>query len=95
MESEPERKVTPQVQESMEVVSSDGILIGYVTKVRKKDFRVHRLVAPDTFLPYTAIDSISEGTIKLTLSDHEIALARWSGSGSVSAVPHPHRKEGE
>ncbi len=94
MENEPDRKKTPQVQISMEVLSSDGTLIGYVTKVRKKDFRVHRLVAPDAFLPYNLIDSIVGDTVRLTLSEHEIALARWSGSGPLSSVPHPHR-EGE
>ncbi len=53
MESDPDRKKTPQVQAAMEVLTSDGKLIGYVTKVRKKDFRVHGLVAPDAFFSYT------------------------------------------
>ncbi len=92
MEREPERKFTRQVQVSMEVVSSEGTLIGYVTAVQKKAFRVCRFIAPDIMLDYSFVDTIEGNTLRLTISEHEIAMRHPPAEGPLSSVPHPHRR---
>ncbi len=92
MENEPERKFTRQVQVSMEVLTSEGRLIGYVTAVHKRDFRVHRFIAPDITLDYSFVDSIAKNALRLTVSEHEIALRNPPEKGPLSSIPHPHRK---
>lgn len=92
MERETERKFTHQVQVSMEVMSSEGTLIGYVTAVQKKTFRVHRLIAPDITLDYSFVDAIEGNRLRLTISEHEIAMQHPPARGPLSSMPHPHRK---
>lgn len=92
MEREPERKFTRQVQVSMEVVTSEGALIGYVAAVHKKAFKVHRLIAPDTTFDYSFVDAIESNTLRLTISEHEIAMQHPPTAGPLSSMPHPHRK---
>ncbi len=96
MEWEEDRETTPQVQEAMEVISFDGKLLGYVTSVRKKDFRVHRFIAPDIYLSFSFIESISENRIHLNLAEHEIAMTGWPHHGRkiLASVPHPHSPKG-
>jgi hypothetical protein len=92
MEREPERKFTRQVQVSMEVVSSEGTLIGYVTAVQKKAFTVDRFVAPDIALDYSFVDTIEGNRLRLTVSEHEIAVRYPPAEGPPSPAPHPHKK---
>ncbi len=94
METEPDRKVTRQVQQSMEVITSDGKLIGYVTAVKKTLFHINRLIAPDIDLPYTDVDEIEGNTVHLTLAEHEIALMRSKPAmGPLSSHPHHGREK--
>jgi hypothetical protein len=96
MENGPDRKITRQVQQSMEVITSDGKLIGYVTAVKKKEFHVHRLTAPDISLDYSRVDVVRENTVSLTLSEHELALMSAKPTEApLSSIPHPHRGEEE
>jgi len=68
-----------QVREGMEVLGAEGELIGYVTSVRKRDFRVHRDPASDISLPYSLVAAIKGRTLTLNVTRNRIASEHWPG----------------
>lgn len=67
-----------QITIGMPVVGSDGKEIGTVKEVRSNDFLVNRRLARDVYVPFSAIQSISDGRIILNVASDQVDRQGWA-----------------
>jgi hypothetical protein len=61
----------------MNVLDVDGSKAGSVSEVRTDDFLINRSLAPDVYLPYSAVHNVAGSTITLNLSAAQIDDLSW------------------
>ena len=66
-----------QVRESMTVVGADDAHIGVVKEVRASNFLVDRRMARDIYVPFTAIQSITNDRVMLTVNGGDVNNQGW------------------
>jgi len=67
------------VHPSMHVYASDGQRLGHVAKVYEDSFLVHKgfFFPTDRYIPYSAIASIENDRVQLTMSADEALQKEW------------------
>lgn len=68
------------VPNGREVVGRDGVLIGYLKGVRPDDMLVDRPLQRDVYVPFDAIERVTEHAIALTMPADQVKAMHW---------PHP------
>lgn len=69
-----------QVQNGMQVVGSDAADIGRVKEVRSNDFLVDIRMHRDLYIPYGAVQNISQNQVILNIPASQVQNMNW---------PHP------
>ncbi len=83
------KDLSERLRTDMEVIGRDGNHIGHVLQVRPHDFLLHRPLSPSVFVPFDAVETVSEknNRVTITVSEGEIAEAGWEGlEADVSAT---------
>lgn len=70
-------EIRSQIREGMQVLGSDGELIGVVKEIAANDFLVDRTMERDIYVPFSACSSISEGRVNLNLRAIDINQQNW------------------
>lgn len=68
---------TDAVRPGMDVVGSEGGIIGTVRQVREGDFLVERTLARDVYVPFGAVRAVVESLIELNVPADEVDEMRW------------------
>lgn len=68
----------PRVAEDMTVVGSDQERIGRVKEIRMSDFLVDRPLARDVYVPFEAVQEITEDRVILKIQAAEVTDQGWS-----------------
>ena len=68
------------VREGMAVIASDARQIGRVKEVREADFLIDRPMQRDAYVPFSAVQAVTDDGVILNLSAAESDDADW---------PHP------
>jgi len=68
------------------VLSSEGKEVGKVKEVRGSDFFLDRPVAPDIYVPYTAIDRTEADTIVLSITVAQVDDLGWADTGDENTT---------
>ncbi len=73
------REAARKLKNDMEVLGSDGSHIGHIREVRPDSFLLHRPLSVSVFVPFHAIDTISESDnrVILKVSEGQIAESGW------------------
>jgi hypothetical protein len=68
-----------QITPGLEVTGCDGVSIGHVKQVLEdgKTFRVDVHMAPDYYVPMSAIQELQEGTVVLKCTQRQAAYMGW------------------
>ncbi len=64
------------IREAMDVIGSDGHVIGTVKEIREADFLVDRRMARDIYIPFSAIAD-TEGRIILNVPSDQVNAMEW------------------
>jgi hypothetical protein len=60
------------------VLATDGKQIGQVKEVRKADFLIDRPMQRDAYVPFSAIQAVTDDGVILNISAAESDEANWS-----------------
>jgi hypothetical protein len=61
----------------MEVVGSDGDLVGTVKQVRDNDFLVNRPLQRDVYVPFDAVKDVATGKVVLNVQAGQVDYMNW------------------
>jgi hypothetical protein len=64
------------IRNDMEVIGTDGKLIGRIKEVRQSDFLIDREMARDIFVPLSAISNVGE-QVMLNVTADTVDLQGW------------------
>jgi len=79
---------TQNVHTGMQVVGSDGAGIGSVKEVRENDFLVSRAMRRDLYVPFNAIDHVSNNTITLNIPSSQVDHMGWQSPPLMGTAGH-------
>jgi len=67
------------IHESMHVYTRDGNELGHIAKVYEDSFLVHKgyFLPTDRYIPYSAIDTIENDRVKLSMTTDEARQKEW------------------
>ena len=80
------------IHPSMRVYTLDGHELGHIAKVYEDSFLVHKgyFFPTDRYIPYSAIDSVENDRVQLSMSADEAKQKEWEKrpDGSVRALQY-------
>jgi hypothetical protein len=68
---------TARVQTGMRVVGANGSDIGTVKEVRSNDFLLDRSMQRDLYVPFDAVNSVSDDTVVLNVNSDQVGSLGW------------------
>ena len=71
----------------MRVVGSDGDDVGRVKECRESDFLVDRSMQRDIYVPYSAVQDISDDTVALNIPADQVDEMGWAKPSLTSDTP--------
>lgn len=78
------------VSRGMQVMGSDNAGVGVVKELQDGGFIVDRTLAPDIFVPYSAVQGLDKDVVVLNVpADRADELPRTNGSGQAERVVWP------
>jgi len=77
-----------QVTTGMKVIGSDGKEIGTVKEVRATDFLCNRSMARDVYIPFAAVQNVTENRINLNVPSDQIDHQGWANPPIMGSAGH-------
>ena len=68
---------TLQLREAMDVVGSDGVMVGRVKETRSNDFLVDRSMQRDLYVPFSAIQTVDGDRMMLNIAARDLDQQGW------------------
>ena len=65
------------VREAMDVVGSDGVMVGRVKETRSNDFLVDRSMQRDLYVPFSAIQTVDGDRVMLNIAARDLDRQGW------------------
>ena len=69
-----------QLEMRMEVTGSDAVTLGRVKEVRDSDFLLDRAMQRDIYVPFAAVQEVTDGRVVLTIPARQVTTMGWPRS---------------
>ena len=66
----------------MDVVGSDGVMVGRVREMRSNDFLVDRSMQRDLYVPFSAIQTVDGDRVMLNIAARDLDRQGWQSRTS-------------
>lgn len=76
-----------QVQSGMTVYGANGNEIGMVKEIRSNDFLVNRSLHRDIFVPFIAVQSVSNDQVYLNVPSDQVDAMNWPSPPMFGETP--------
>ncbi len=77
-----------QLKPGLDVVGSNGDKIGTVKEIHDHDFSIDRSMAPDVLAPFSSIQDVKNGQVKLNIPANQVDNQHWATSEKQKAGTH-------
>jgi hypothetical protein len=65
------------IREAMDVVGSDGVIVGQVKETRGTDFLVDRSMQRDVYVPFSAVQTVDNDRVMLNVPARDVDNQNW------------------